>query len=151
MEGKLQGYTKNRLKSSTFIHEANKLKTTLALDMPVTPLCMADTMNPVEIDTLTVTICTKVPHLEQGTDDDKTMTLAMICEQYSPEAWTNVYTDGSSANVIQDSGESDGSASRPGDPGFEVGLFALILANGTCSNIWRVLMYLSIWSIWFLD
>ena len=28
MEGKLQGFTKNRLKSSSFIHEAKKLKTT---------------------------------------------------------------------------------------------------------------------------
>jgi len=26
--------------------------------MPVTPLCMANTMNPVEIDISTVTICT---------------------------------------------------------------------------------------------
>ena len=49
---------------------------------------------------------TKVPHLDQGTDDDntkQTQTLAMICEQYLPEAWTNVYTDGSATNVIQDS------------------------------------------------
>jgi len=27
----------------------------------------------------------------------------MICEQYPPEAWTNVYTDGSATNAIQDS------------------------------------------------
>ena len=39
--------------------------------MPVTPLCVADTMNPVERDISTVTICTKVPHPEQRTDDDK--------------------------------------------------------------------------------
>jgi len=59
---------------------------------------MADTMNPVGIYISRVTICTKVPHLEQGTTDDdtkQTQTLAMICEQYPPEAWTNVYTDGS--------------------------------------------------------
>ena len=38
-----------------------------------------------------------------------------------------------------------------------VGLFvnmvykALRLVTGPCSNIWRVLMYLSLWSIWLLD
>jgi len=43
---------------------------------------------------------------EQGTDannTNQTHTLAMICEQYPPEAWTNVYTDGSATNAIQDS------------------------------------------------
>ena len=40
--------------------------------MPVTPVCMADTMNPVEIDISTVTFRTKVPHIEHGTDDDNT-------------------------------------------------------------------------------
>ena len=52
--------------------------------MSITPPSMADTINPAEIDIPTVTICTKVPHLEQGTDDDntkQTQTLAMICEQ----------------------------------------------------------------------
>jgi len=32
----------------------------------------------------------------------------MICEQYPPEAWTNVYTDGSATNVIQDGGTGIG-------------------------------------------
>ena len=32
----------------------------------------------------------------------------MICEQYPPEAWTSVYTDGSATNVIQDSGAGTG-------------------------------------------
>ena len=59
---------------------------------------MTDTMNPVEIDISTVTICTKVPHLEQETD--VAQTLAMLCEQYPSEAWTNVYTDGSATTVI---------------------------------------------------
>ena len=40
--------------------------------MPVTPLCMADTMNPVEIDISTVTFRTKVPHAEHGTDHGNT-------------------------------------------------------------------------------
>jgi len=44
----------------------------MSLDMPVTSLFMADTMNPIEIDISTVTICTKIPYLEQGTDDDNT-------------------------------------------------------------------------------
>jgi len=43
--------------------------------MHVTPMCMADTMNPAEIDISTVTICTKVPHLEQGTNDDNKVKL----------------------------------------------------------------------------
>ena len=56
----------------------------------------------------TVTICTKVPFLEQGTQEDdntkRNQTLAMIHEQYPREAWTHVYTDGSATNVIQDGG-----------------------------------------------
>jgi len=65
---------------------------------------MADIMNTVELDLSSVTTCTKVPHLEQGTDDVNTkraQTLAMICEQYPLEAWTYVYTDGSSTIAIQ--------------------------------------------------
>jgi len=53
-----------------------------------------------------VAICMKVPQLEQGTDDDnnkQTQPQAMICEQFPAEAWTNVYTDSSATNVIQDS------------------------------------------------
>ena len=38
--------------------------------MSVTALFMADTINIVEIDISTVTICTKVALLEQGTDFD---------------------------------------------------------------------------------
>ena len=38
--------------------------------MSVTALFMADTINIGEIDISTVTICTKVAHLEQGTDFD---------------------------------------------------------------------------------
>jgi len=50
------------LKHSSFVHEAKQLKRqhALALGMPVTPLGMADTMNPVEIDLSAETICTKV-------------------------------------------------------------------------------------------
>ena len=40
--------------------------------MPVTPMCMTDTMNPAEIDIPTVTIYTKVPHIEQGINNDNT-------------------------------------------------------------------------------
>ena len=75
--------------------------------MHVTPLCMADTMNPAEIDISAVAICTKVPYLEQGTNDDNTKqtpTLTIICEQYPPKAWANIYTDGSTTNAIHDSG-----------------------------------------------
>ena len=58
-------------------------------------MCMADTLN--EIDISALAIWTKVPHVKQGTDDfntKQTQTLAMICEHYPPEDWTNVYTDG---------------------------------------------------------
>jgi len=54
-----------------------------------------------------VIICTKVPHLEQGTDDNntkQTQTIAIICEQYPPEVWINIYADGSSTTAIHDSG-----------------------------------------------
>ena len=81
-----------------------KQQDALVLDMPVTPLCMADSRN---WYTSTVTICSNVPHLVQGTDDDntkQTQTLVMICEQYPPEAWTNVYTDSCTTYAIQESG-----------------------------------------------
>lgn len=56
----------------------------LALDMPVTPLGITDILNPLEDDLSAVIICTRVPYLEQETEDDNTkrnQTLAMICEQ----------------------------------------------------------------------
>ena len=59
----------------------------LPIDMSITTLFIADTMNPV------VTICMTVPHLEQETDNDitkQTQILATIREQYTPEVWTNV-------------------------------------------------------------
>jgi len=40
--------------------------------MLVTHLRMTDTMNPIGIYISTVTICTTIPHLEQGSDDDNT-------------------------------------------------------------------------------
>jgi len=57
MKVKLKGYTKNRLTCSSFVHETKKLKKqhALVLDMSVTPLCVTDTMKPVEIDTSAVT------------------------------------------------------------------------------------------------
>ena len=66
--------------------------------MSVTPLCMADIINP-------VTFGTKVPYPEQSTDDENTrwtQTLAMSCELYLPEAWNYIYTDVSTVNAIQD-------------------------------------------------
>jgi len=52
-------------------------------------------------------LCTKEPHIEQETDDGstkQTQKLVMICEQYPPEALTNVCTHGSPHNVMQDIG-----------------------------------------------
>ena len=56
-KGKLQGCTKNRLTCSSFVHGAKKLQKqhALILDMSVTTLCQADTINPVEIDISAVT------------------------------------------------------------------------------------------------
>ena len=58
MKGKLQGYTKNILKRSSFVHEANKLKkpTCSCPRHARNPLCMADVMNIFEIDISAVTI-----------------------------------------------------------------------------------------------
>ena len=41
---------------------------------------------------------------EHDDNTKQTQTLAMICEQYPQEAWTNIYTDGSATNAILDSG-----------------------------------------------
>ena len=109
MKNRLQGFTKNRLKRSSFVHEAKKLKRepALALNMTVAPLGIDDITNPCD-NLSTVTICTKVPFLEQGTQEDnntkRNQTIAMIHEQYPQEAWTHVYTDGSATNAIQDGG-----------------------------------------------
>jgi len=62
---KLQAFTKNRLKRSSFVHEAKKLKKqnhALVLGVPSTPLGIADIMNPVEVDLSAVNV-----NLNEGT------------------------------------------------------------------------------------
>ena len=110
MKVKLSGYTKNRLKRSSFVHETKKLNKEYAheLTVPTTPLGMTDIIDPLENDLSAVTVCTVVPYLEQGKQQHdsirKSLTVAMISEEYPPEIWTHVYTDGSATNAIKDGG-----------------------------------------------
>ena len=110
MDGKLQGYTKSRLKSSSFIHEAKQLKTTR---------CSC----PRHANYSTVYDWHHEPsrkfYINSGNLHDGTSPWAenrwwhyqaysdtshdLWTEQWPSDAWTNFYTGGSATNAIQDS------------------------------------------------
>ena len=108
MKAKLDGYTKNRLKRSSFVHEAKKLNREFKteLSIPTTPLGSEDIINPLANDLSSVTVRLAVPRLDRGKQEDegirKSLTLAMINEDYPPELWTHVYTDGSATCAVKD-------------------------------------------------
>lgn len=110
MATRLAGYTKNRLKRGSFVHEAMKLDRKFApeLTIPTTPLSRDDIVDPIVNDLSAVAVRLDVPQLQPGKQDDegvrKSLTLAMISQDYPPETWTHVFTDGSSTKGIKDGG-----------------------------------------------
>jgi ribonuclease HI len=56
----------------------------------------------------TIKICTSVPNLDKKKEENyntrKVHTLAMINDEYPPEKWIHVYTDGSATDAVKDGG-----------------------------------------------
>jgi ribonuclease HI len=110
MKSRLAGYTKNRLKRSSFVHEAKKLDRKLApeLTIPSTPLSRRDILDPLTNDLSGIKVKLDIPQLESGKQEceniKKSLMLAMINEDYPNDKWTHVYTDGSVTRAIKDGG-----------------------------------------------
>ena len=110
MNSRLAGYTKHRLKRSSFVHESKNLdrKYVTELTIPTTPISSADILDPLTHDLSAIDLRVDVPQLESGKLEDesirKSLTLAMIQEDYPPDQWTHVYTDGSATRAIKDGG-----------------------------------------------
>ncbi|XP_052257940.1 uncharacterized protein LOC127862720 [Dreissena polymorpha] len=110
MSARVKGYTKNRIKRSSFVHEAKKLDKAYATDLtiPTTPLGQEDIIDPLQNDLSNVAVRSSVPHLQPGKQEDehirKSLTLAMIDDEYPREAWTYVYTDGSATRAVINGG-----------------------------------------------
>ena len=55
-----------------------------------------------------IEVSTTVPRLESKSEKDdntrKVHTLAMISEEYPPDKWVHVYTDGSATNAVKNGG-----------------------------------------------
>ena len=106
MKTKLEGLTKNRLKRSSFVHEAKKIKREMDINIPTTPLDNTDIYNPHESDLSSVKISTEVTNLDRDTSDivKCSISLAQITENCPPTIWTHVYTDGSATDAVKDGG-----------------------------------------------
>ena len=78
------------------------------LTIPTIPLSKQDFTNPCENTTLEIQIKTTIPQLDQGKELDasirRSFALVNIAENYPPETWTHVYTDGSATKAITDGG-----------------------------------------------
>ena len=101
MKEKVEGRTKNRLKRSSFTHEVKKSQKDypVVLTIPTLPLNKQDFTNPCENTTSEIQFNTTIPQLDQGKELDASircsLALVNIAENYPPETWTRVYTDGS--------------------------------------------------------
>ena len=110
MKEKVEGRTKNRLKRSSFTHEVKKLQKDYpaVLTIPTLPLSKQDFTNPCESTTSEIQINTTIPQLDQGKERDasirRSLALVNIAENYPPETWTRVYTDGSATKATTDGG-----------------------------------------------
>ena len=110
MKEKVEGRTKNRIKRSSFTHEVKKLQKDYpaVLTIPTLPLSKQDFTNPCENTTSEIQIKTTIPQLDQGKELDasirRSLALVNIAENYPPETWTHVYTDGSATKATTDGG-----------------------------------------------
>ena len=106
MNEKVEGRTKNRIKSS-FTHEINMLQKDYpaVLTIPTLPLSKQDFTNPREHTTSEIHINTTIPQLDQEKELDasirRSLALVNIAENYPPETWTRVDTDRSATKQLQ--------------------------------------------------
>ncbi|KAK7101835.1 hypothetical protein V1264_020159 [Littorina saxatilis] len=110
MKHRLSNLTKNRLKRSSFVHESKRLSRQYREVLPqnTLPLTQEEEETPKATEKPGIQICTSVPHVTSGEDQNDTarqaLTLALIDEQYPKEAWIHVYTDGSATNAVLNGG-----------------------------------------------
>ena len=78
------------------------------LTIPTLPLSKQDFTNPCENTTPEIQIKSTIPQLDQGKELDASIRRSLaqvnIAENYQPETWTHVYTDGSATKAITDGG-----------------------------------------------
>ena len=101
--------TRNRLKRKSFLHQSRTLTRVHQVHTPSTlPFSYSDLPQPWNKDHRTFCIYTTVPQVATGDSQNdlvkRTLTLAMIAEQYPEESWVHVYTDGSATNAVADGG-----------------------------------------------
>jgi len=103
MKEKVEGRTMNRIQRSSFTHEVKKLHKDYhaVLTIPTLPFSKQDFTNPCENTTSEIQINTTIPQLDQVKELDA---LVNIAENYPPETWTRVYTDGSATKATTDGG-----------------------------------------------
>ena len=97
-----------RLKQSNFVYEAKKLDRKFAQEITIstTLLSSKDVLDPLtKFDDLSgINVKLNIPQLERGKQDceciRKSLTLAMITEDYARDKWTPIYTDGSATRAI---------------------------------------------------
>jgi len=87
-KNRLAGYTINRLKRSSFVHEAKKLDRKVApeLTIPTSPMSSTDILDPLKNDLSDIKVKLNLPQLDSGKQEcestRKSLTLAMINEDY---------------------------------------------------------------------
>ena len=78
------------------------------LTIPTLPLSKQNFTNPCENTTYEIQIKTTIPQLDQGKELDasirRSLALVNTAENYPPETWTHVYTDGTATKAITDGG-----------------------------------------------
>ncbi|XP_060580372.1 uncharacterized protein LOC132737134 [Ruditapes philippinarum] len=110
MNSRLEGFTKNRLKRCSFVHQAKKLSREHAaeLNTQTIPLGRADITNPTANDLSAVKVALAIPGQDMGKQENETirrsLTLAAIYADYPSDTWTHVYTDGSATRAVKDGG-----------------------------------------------
>lgn len=110
MGKRLEKGTKNRLKRSSFLHETRRLERQHQGSLPSTtlPITTDDLPEPWKQDPWNVHLSLTVPGVSSGDAQDsgvkRTLTLAMLEDQYPQEAWIHAYTDGSATNATANGG-----------------------------------------------
>lgn len=110
MKNRFENLALGRLKRSSFIHQAKRLcRETTDLPTVGIPLTTIPERTPwKEEHRLPLQIQTKVKGIfnkeEQNSVERRTATLSFLDEEYPPDLWIRVYTDGSAQNAVQNGG-----------------------------------------------
>ena len=109
MTRRMDQSTSSRLKRRSFLHHSRTLARRHQTPMPsALPLKYADLPQPWNEEHKTFYISTTVPQVAPGDSQNdvvkRSLTLAMIAEQYPEESWIHAYTDGSATNAVTDGG-----------------------------------------------